>query len=370
MTDRARSRHLARNFGETPTSAPLRSRQAVDRDAALGSCGGHPLKPRPGSTRDLLFGTTARLVGRVGRARFPVSAPEWPRSLPREVPEPTLGVHYDTAWSRRYPARLARALILDTITRPVVRLVAAPIVGGTERLDGLDPPVIFAANHVSHADTPLLVACLPLPFRHRTVVAAAADYFFDRRWKAGLWSFLLAAVPIERSRVNRRSADLAAELVAGRWNLVIFPEGGRSPDGWGQPFRGGAAYLAARTGCPVVPVHLDGTRHLLPKGGGGLRRSPTAVTFGPPLRPRDGEDARRFSSRIEAAVTLLADEVNSDWWTARLRAATGASPDRTGPEASPWRRTWLLDRPSEGTRPSGRGPRTGWPWSSTGGARN
>ena len=84
--------------------------------------------------------------------------------------------------------------------------------------------------------------------RHHTIVAAASDFFFDRTWKSILWSFSLAAIPIERSKVNRRSADTAAELIEEGWNLVIFPEGGRSPDGWTQPFRGGAAYLARRTG--------------------------------------------------------------------------------------------------------------------------
>ena len=183
-------------------------------------------------------------------------------------------MHYDTAWSRQYPVRLARAMVLDNVTRPLARLVASPLIRGDEGLADLEAPVIFAANHASHADTPLLLSCLPLRFRHRTVVAAAADYFFDRRWKADAWSFLLAAIPIERTKVNRRSADLAAELLDDGWNLVIFPEGGRSPDGWAQTFTGGAAYLAARTGRPVVPVHLDGTRHILPKGRHGASPDP------------------------------------------------------------------------------------------------
>ena len=50
---------------------------------------------------------------------------------------------------------------------------------------------------------------------------------------------------------------------------MIYPEGGRSPDGWGQPFKGGAAYLSARTGAPVVPVHIDGTGSILGKGTSG-----------------------------------------------------------------------------------------------------
>jgi 1-acyl-sn-glycerol-3-phosphate acyltransferase len=285
------------------------------------------------------------LAARAGRTRFPLAAPSWPETVPRPAPTPELGIHYDTEWSRRYPARLARALVLDNVARPLARVIASPLVRGDEGLTGLEGPVIFAANHASHIDTPLLLSCLPLRFRHRTVVAAAADYFFDRRWKADAWSLLLAAIPIERTKVNRRSAELAAGLLADGWNLVIFPEGGRSPDGWAQEFTGGAAYLASRTGRPVVPVHLDGTRHVLPKGGNGIRRTRTTVTFGTPLWPEEGENARRLAVRIEAAVATMADEASTDWWTARRQAARGTTPPLQGPDAAAWRRSWMLSSP-------------------------
>jgi 1-acyl-sn-glycerol-3-phosphate acyltransferase len=317
------------------TSRSLRSRRAVRTDATLSAtaAGG-------GRTTDL---RPSALVARAGRARFPLAAPTWPGSVARPAPEPELGVHYDTGWSRRYPVRLARAMVLDNVTRPLARAVASPQLRGEEGLRDLGSPVIFAANHASHIDTPLLLASLPLRFRHRTVVAAAADYFFDRRWKADTFSFLLGAIPIERNKVNRRSADLAAELLADDWNLVIFPEGGRSPDGWAQEFTGGAAYLSARTGRPVVPVHLDGTRHILPKGGGRVKRVRITVTFGTPLWPAEGENARRLAERIEAAVATLANESSTDWWTARRQAASGTTPSLQGPDVAPWRRAWALE---------------------------
>lgn len=284
-------------------------------------------------------------------ARFPFGRPTWPTGVPRPAPERRVGLDYDHDWSRRYPVRLARAVVLDNVTRPAARLIATTTVRGAEHLRHVQAPVIFAANHASHLDTPLLLTTLPARFRHHTVVAAAADYFFDRRWKAILWSFSLAAVPIERARVNRRSADVAAGLLDEGWNLVIFPEGGRSPDGWAQQFRGGGAYLARRTGRPVVPVHVSGTRHVLPKAGEGLlpRRSPVSVVFGTPLSPDEGEDARRFAARIEKAVAVLADETTSDWWTARKRSARGDTPSLRGPDVASWRRSWALDpRPEAG----------------------
>ena len=104
---------------------------------------------------------------------------------------------------------------------------------------------------------------------------------------------------------------------------MIFPEGGRSPDGWAQEFRGGAAYLAVRSGRPVVPVYIEGTRHMWPKGQRLPRPHKVTVTFGAPISPDPGEDARRLAARLERAVAALADERATDWWTARRRAADG-----------------------------------------------
>lgn len=284
----------------------------------------------------------ARRLRRVPQAPFPLGAPSWPTTLERPAPERRTGIDYRTDWSRRYPARFARALLIDNVTRPLAHLTASPEIRGEELLDLVEPPAIFVANHTSHVDTPLLLSMLPTRFRHRTVVAAAADHFFDRAWKAHLWALALAAIPIDRQRVNRRSADQAAELLEEGWNLIIFPEGGRSPDGWFQSFRGGAAYLAVRTGRPVVPIHLQGTWRILPKDGSRPRRSPCRITIGTPLSARPGEDARRLGTRIETAVAVLADEDSTDWWTARRRAAAGTTPSPRGPDASPWRRSWAL----------------------------
>jgi 1-acyl-sn-glycerol-3-phosphate acyltransferase len=309
-----------------------------------------------------------RLRARVRAVRFPLAAPTWPTTVERPDPERRVGLDYDNAWSRRYPVRLARAVVMDNLARPVSRLLAPATVRGLEHLGHLEGPVIFAANHASHVDTPLLLTTLPVEFRHRTVVAAASDYFFDRTWKSVLWSFALAAIPMERSRVSRRSIDLAAELIEDGWNLVIFPEGGRSPDGWAQPFHpASAGYLGKRTGRPVVPVYLHGTRHVLPKTmdadgrppggsgtearrGGRLQRAPIAVLFGAPMTPDEDENARRFSDRVEAAVATLSREVHADWWQARRAVSAvaptpGAHTAHRGPSAAPWRRAWALDEP-------------------------
>jgi 1-acyl-sn-glycerol-3-phosphate acyltransferase len=235
---------------------------------------------------------------------------------------------------------------------------------GLDRLQDLrdaDPPpaVIFAANHHSHVDTGVLLNSIPEPWRYRMFVGAAADYFFNTRVTAAASALVLNAIPIERTRVTRRSADQAAELIGEGWSLLIYPEGGRSPDGWGQPFRGGAAYLSERCGVPVVPVHLEGTGRILRKGVKTPKRSHVTVTFGAAIRPDDGEDSRRFSARLERAVAALGDEATTDWYTARRRAHAGATPALGGPEAPSWRRAWALgDRGPKRRRP--RDPSSFW----------
>ena len=121
---------------------------------------------------------------------------------------------------------------------------------------------------------------------------------------------------------------------------------GFRPDGWGQEFKGGAAYLAIRQQVPVVPVHIAGTDKILPKGSNRPRPGSTVLSFGDPIIARPGEDARRLSVRIEAGVAALADEATSDWWQARQRAHAGATPSLSGPDVVSWRRAWLRSDPA------------------------
>lgn len=282
---------------------------------------------------------------RLPRPPFPFSAPTVPGGVEVPARPAKAGADYDTAWARRTPARLFRAALVEAVARPAVAALARPRREGLDRLDAqaeAGGPVIFAANHHSHVDTPVLITSIPEPWRHHLFVGAAADYFFRTPVTSALSAVVIGAVPIERSRVSRRSADRAAELIEAGWSMLIFPEGGRSPDGWGQPFRGGAAYLALRCGVPVVPVHLEGTGAILRKGRKLPSPATARVTFGAPLTPGPGDDARRFGATVERAVAELADEASSDWWSARRRAHAGQTPSLTGPDAPAWRRAWAL----------------------------
>lgn len=194
---------------------------------------------------------------------------------------------------------------MTAVVRPTVAVLGSPSVTIDPAFDGLDGPVIFAPNHLSHADTPVVLAALPSEVRKRVAVAAAADNFFTNPVTSSLSALLMGAIPMERTKVARRSLDTAADLLGSGWHVLLYPEGTRSPDGSVQEFKGGAAYLALRCGVPVVPVHVTGTNLVLPKGSRLPRRARCTVTIGAPVVPHDGERARGLTARIHDAVASL-----------------------------------------------------------------
>jgi len=298
-----------------------------------------------------------RIPGALQARAFPLAAPTWPDSMTRPPAKSHVGRDFETDWARRVPARVARLLINEGVTRPLMAAIAAPDVQGLDRIEQLHGPAIFAPNHTSHVDTPLLLSVIPERWRNRLVVAGAADYFFDTRTKGAFFALVLGAVPIERRRIDRGSVARLANLLDDGWSLIIYPEGGRSPDGWGQPHTAGAGWLAARTGRPLVPVHIAGTRAILPRGATHLRPGRATVTFGRPLRGGPDE-ARTLADRLERAIEALADEEATDWWTATKRAARRTSPPLTGPgAASAWRRAWSAGSARRGGSGDRRWPR-------------
>ena len=152
-------------------------------------------------------------------------------------------------------------------------------------------------------------------------MAAAIDTFFMNARSAFKTVLLFNAIPIDRHRVNRRSSQQALELVEDHWNLLIYPEGGRTPDGQLHEFKAGAAYLAERAKATVIPTYIHEAGYLRgPKyakaaiyvNGPSQSRHHVIVAFGTPLRNEEGENLRRFGARIESAVIELGRLVSAN----------------------------------------------------------
>lgn len=267
-----------------------------------------------------------------------------PRSAEPFVPART-AEPFPTAWARTPAATVVREGIQRFGLRPLMSVGITPTVRGLDVLDQLVAPVVFVANHTSHLDTPLILCSLPDAWRRKTAVAAAADYFFDTWWRATSSAMVFNTFPIER-----RSGSMSAtpgELLAQGWNVVVFPEGTRSPDGWTRRFKAGASLLAQQQQVPVVPIGIRGSFAAMPRGRSwpAPGRPAVIVRFGEPLLPLTGEGPREFGVRIESAVAELADEDATTWWDATRRAARGQTPAMTAPGTAQWRRVWDQTQP-------------------------
>ncbi len=208
-------------------------------------------------------------------------------------------------WARMEPVRTIRYLLQQGVLMPFTDVMTHPKVEGREWVEELDRPAIIAPNHQSHADIPLLLYSLSERTRDRTVVAAAADYWYKRPWAGRLVSLWLNTFPFSRTGGAQGVLSSANELLKSGWNLVLFPEGTRSPDGRLQEFKPGVGFLATETGAPVVPVHVRGAHRVMPKGQRLPLPAPVTIRIGRPLQVGRGETSRAFTKRVEDAVRDL-----------------------------------------------------------------
>lgn len=289
-----------------------------------------------------------------GRSTVPRSADPWVvENGPRE---------FSNGWARSRPAVAARAVLRGGLLRPVTWSQTTPVVEGIDYLEHVAGPVIFVANHSSHLDAPLIVGSLPKRFADRLAVGAAADYFFDARWRAITSSLFFNTFPVERHGSGRQRSQ-AVEMLEQKWSLLLFPEGTRSEDGVMGVFKAGVAQLSVAHQVPVVPVALRGAYMAMPRGRNWPvpGRPRVAVRYGRPLYPAEGEGFREMRDRMTRAVSRLAAEEELGWYRS-MRSDVDETlpvPSRRGgaPRASRWRRTWESTRPLED-----RSRRRVWNW--------
>ncbi len=276
-----------------------------------------------------------------GRSTVPRTADPW--VLEEEEHD------FPTAWARSRLAVTVRSGLRRGLLKPVTWSQTDPVIEGVEYLENLRPPAVFVANHSSHLDAPLIVSSLPRRFADRLAVGAAADYFFDARVRAAATALFFNAFPVERHG-SRRLRSLAVELLDDGWNLLLFPEGTRSEDGWMSAFKPGTAQLCVSKGVPVVPVALRGAYAAMPRGRNWPvpGRPRISVRYGRPLYPAEGEGFRELRIRMMRAVARLAAEEELGWYGALRAEADGSLPlpgQAAASGGAEWRRIWESTRP-------------------------
>jgi long-chain acyl-CoA synthetase len=222
-------------------------------------------------------------------------------------------------WNSSWPVSLIRRLSQATWILPLARAFAHARVEGLEHLRDLTGPVVFAANHQSHLDVPVILSALPGRWRARVAPAMAKEFFKAhffpdsftwREWFTNTVNYYLAAFyfnafPLpQREAGARQTLQYIGELTGNGWSILIFPEGVRSPTGDIKPFRGGIGMIASRLDVPIVPVRIDDVDKLLPVGSSFVRPGRVRVAFGAPLRLH-GADYAALASTVEQAVRNL-----------------------------------------------------------------
>jgi 1-acyl-sn-glycerol-3-phosphate acyltransferase len=152
--------------------------------------------------------------------------------------------------------------------KPFVYIVLGISVKNPQNLPGKGPAILIA-NHNSHIDTLVLMCLFSTSQLLKVHPVAAADYFFNTRFKSFIFRTLIGAIPVKRVRTNNATEDVFAEAKQNLKNehiLIIYPEGTRSLDGEIREFKTGAAHLAkANPDVPVIPIFINGPDKIMPK---------------------------------------------------------------------------------------------------------
>ncbi len=232
----------------------------------------------------------------------------WSRPRPRSWPEASSAIPdrpSNLGWARMEPVRSLRFLVQRGLMMPFTEAMTHPEIEGSEWVEDLDRPAILAANHNSHADTPLLLHALSQRTREKTVVAAAADYWYRRPLLGRVVALFLNTFPFSRTGGPQAVLSSSHQLLKSGWNLLLYPEGTRSTDGRIGEFKPGVGFLATETRAPVIPMHVRGSHRVMPKGQRYPLPGPVKIRIGKPLEVRRGETSRAFTTRVENAVRQL-----------------------------------------------------------------
>ena len=209
-------------------------------------------------------------------------------------------------WARTRGMRRMRAALQASLLFPALSSFCRLTVHDRDHLRTLNGPAVFVANHVSALDAVVMAEALPPRYRHRSVVVAAADSIFKRKWEARLAQVTVDAFPIPRGGGARPHLEYLKSLLHNNWSVIIFPEGRLTVTGAIGTFRKGGAILAMDSGVPIVPAYVDGMYEVMPRFRRVPRPGRVSVRFGPPLVAEADEDYDVFTTRVESAVRTLA----------------------------------------------------------------
>jgi 1-acyl-sn-glycerol-3-phosphate acyltransferase len=190
-----------------------------------------------------------------------------------------------------------------TWSRFIMKTISSPVkVTGLEKID-TSKPHVYAVNHASAMDIPMLYVHLPFQFRivfkKELLVYPVVGWQLKRSGQ----------VCIDQQKPTNSIAAIrsAVKSLKAGMPLVIYPEGGRTPDGEIKPFMPGAFFLAIKAQVDVVPIALVGTYELLPMDTYHIKCRPLEMRVGEPISTTGltMRDLEALSAKVQKAVEEL-----------------------------------------------------------------
>lgn len=176
---------------------------------------------------------------------------------------------------------------------------------GMEKID-FRKPHIFMANHLSLIDAPLLFLILPIPVR----IFPKKELFKIPVIGKGMERVGFIAVDRSDSNRGRMAIEKGVEMIKEKgWSFLIFPEGTRSWNGNLLPFKKGGFILSIKSGLPVVPITIKGTREMLPRGKFSIKKGTVEVKFHEPISP-EGYTIEEKDRLLEKVREIFEKELN------------------------------------------------------------
>jgi long-chain acyl-CoA synthetase len=252
---------------------------------------------------------------------IPQAAPFASTTTPSAEPQSNAPHRYRyPRWPWLRPFQWLRAAFVEALMRPLVWLLAAPRVVASDLTS--TAPMLIVANHVSTYDGPLLEYALPGPIRRRIAVAMSGEMLAEyRRFRnpeplhptgrfflpGPLFYFLLTALfnvfPLPRREFQPSFAHAGLALDRG-FNVLVFPEGTRSPAGELGRFRPGIGLLVRQSGAPVLPIAIRGLGELKTSGR-WFRSGRLEVRIGHPIHFSPSDNEASITARLHAEVEKL-----------------------------------------------------------------
>ena len=240
-------------------------------------------------------------------------------SARREAPKLRLEPEQDEEIHVPEPLRIAGNKVVEIAQRTLYDRILRTKYEGQSNIP-YHTNFIVAANHQSHLDMGLVKMALD-DAGNDLVALAAADYFFDTKYKRAYMENFTNLVPMERSGSLRQSLRHARSYLDRGYNALIFPEGTRSMTGTMADFKPVVGYLALAARMGILPVYLEGPYDAYPKGSTILKRRDVGARIGRLISIEELEEMTQGLPRAEA-YRLIAERVRHEVVNLRDRTNT------------------------------------------------